>query len=152
MSNQQRNNSKEINMQYITKLIKHDLSLIIIKNGRILFESRGEGIRPLMEALRRFGRTGLRRTVVVDKIVGKAAALIIAYFKPSELHCKTLSIRAKTIIQRHNIVFIAEEVTPEILSKSGDNICPFEKEVIEVENPLEGYRVLSMKVRNIFGL
>jgi len=123
----------------------NDRSLMILREDMTLLESKEEGMKPLLKALRRFGRTGLRGTTVVDKIIGKAAALLIAYFRPREVYCATLSRGAEEVFKRYRLTYHAARVVPEILSRSGHGLCPFEKAVINTETPTTGYRMLILR-------
>ncbi|MEM2094753.1 MAG: DUF1893 domain-containing protein [Candidatus Bathyarchaeia archaeon] len=125
-----------------------ELSLIILKDGKTLLESKEEGMRPLLVALRRFGRTGLRGTVIADKVVGKAAALLISYIDPKTLYCGTLSQSAIDVLRRHRISYHAVDVVPEILNRSGDERCPFERAVADSEAPVKAYREITMLARS----
>jgi hypothetical protein len=132
--------------KFLTLLEERNLNLLIIKNNKTLVESRKEGMRPLLEAVERYGRSGLRDSVLVDKIVGKAAALLMVYLKPKEVYCGTLSTRAEAVLQRHNVAYHSENIIPEILCETGDDICPFEKTVLEIETALNGYRRIMLKM------
>jgi len=144
-----RDNSATIGSVQLAELRERGLSLRILKEGKILIENEREGMKPLLGVIRSFGRSELRRTMVVDKIVGKAAALLIGYFRPKIVYSGMLSRRAETILQRYRIAYYAERVVPEILCKTGDDLCPFEKTVLEIEAPLEGYRRLVLKALNL---
>jgi hypothetical protein len=124
----------------------NEKSLLILKDGQPLLESRKEGMKPLLAAIRCLGRTGLRKTVVVDKIVGKAAALLIAYFQPEQVYCGTLSRRAEAIFKRYGLSYKASRVVPEILCRTEDDLCPFEKAVLDLETPVDCYNTLMLKV------
>lgn len=126
-------------------LRKRGLSLRVLDRDVPLFESDGGGMKPLLAAIRLLGRSRLRGTIVVDKIVGKAAALLMAYFRPRQVYCGTLSQRAEGILTRYGIPYHAEQTVPEICRPGSDDLCPFERAVLDVENPLEGYRRLVLK-------
>lgn len=130
-------------------LRKRGLNLRVLNRDVPLFESRGSGMKPLLETIRLLGRTRLRGTIVVDKIVGKAAAILMAYFRPSEVHCRTLSRRAEGILARYGILYHAEEIVPEICRPGTDDLCPFEEAVLDVETPLQGYRRLVLRLLSL---
>jgi len=77
---------------HIRRLRREGFNLIILKNDKTLFTSCEDGMRPLFEAINSLGSSTLEDSVVVDKIVGKAAALLLSYFKVKEVHCIVLSI------------------------------------------------------------
>lgn len=136
---------------YLDRLRREGLSLIILKNGETLFTGSEEGIRPLFEAINRLGLPILRGSIVVDKVIGKAAALLVSYFKGREAHCLVLSVRAREVLDRQRIRYYPEKVIPEVRNKFGTDICPFEKVVLDVEEPEEGYERLSAKLKSLIG-
>jgi hypothetical protein len=143
MNRQKINNNAYNNIEVLRK---RDLSLRILVGNKSLFESRKSGMFPLLEALSMFGRSKLRGTIVIDKIVGRAAALLLAYFKPKEIYCRTISQRAEEILYRYGIAYYAEDVVSEIYRPGNVEICPFEQAVLEVKTPLQGYRRIVLKL------
>ena len=136
---------------YLERLRREGLSLIVLKGGKTLFTSSGDGIRPLFDAIDMVGLAGLGGSVVVDKVVGKAAALLVSYFKAKEVHCVTLSVRGREVLDRRGIGCYWERVVPEVLNKAGTDICPFEKTVLDVDEPRDGYELLLAKLRSLRG-
>lgn len=133
----------------IDKLRREGLSLIILKEGKTLFTSREEGMKPLFEALNILGLSTLRNGVFVDKVMGKAAVLIVSYYRAKEVQCITLSERAKTILEKQGISYYSERLIPEIMNRFGTDICPFEKTVLKTNEPKEGFEQLFEKFMNL---
>lgn len=132
---------------YTARLRRDGSNLIILKDGEIVFTSNKDGMQPLLEAIDCIGLHVLRDSIVVDKIVGKAAALLISYIKASEVHCIVLSVRAKKVLDKQGIKYNSETMIQEIRNKLGTDICPFEKAVLDVEEPEEGYKRLAAKMK-----
>jgi len=132
-------------LNHMDSLRKRGLSLRVLNEDVPLFESSESGMRPLVETIQRLGRSKLRGTIVVDKIVGKAAALLMAYFRPREIYCGTMSRRAVEVLERYGIRYLAEEIVPEIRRPGSNDLCPFEEAVLDVETPLQGYRRIVLK-------
>jgi len=130
-------------------LRERGLNLRVLDGDVPLFESGGSGMKPLLEAIRHLGRSRLRGMIVVDKIVGKAAAILIAYFGPREVYCGTMSRRAEGVLACYRIRYYAEEIVPEICRPGSDDLCPFEEAVLDVETPLQGYRRLVLRLFNM---
>lgn len=122
---------------------------MILKDGETIFRSSEEGMRPLFEAINRLGLPKLEDSLVVDKIVGKAAALLVSYFKAGEVRCAVMSARARNVLAEQKITYCAEKTIPEIMNKFGTDVCPFEKTVLDVENPKEGYARLYAKLKSM---
>ena len=49
------------------------------------------GAAPLLQAIEEIGRDDLAGSIVADKVVGKAAALLMAYFAAGEVYAGILS-------------------------------------------------------------
>ncbi len=120
-------------------LKREAMSLIIVKEGVMVFASREEGMKPLVEAIHQVGLPTLANAIVLDKIVGKAAALLISYFQAKEVHCIVLSTTGRTVLNAHRIPYTAKRLTPEITNRGGTGLCPFEQAVRDIEDPQEGY-------------
>ena len=108
-----------------------------------------EGLRPLFDVINSSGLTLLEDTVVVDKLVGKAAALLISYFMAKEVHCIVLSMTAKEVLERRGIRHYWETLTPMILNRTGTGICPFEQAVMDVDDPRAGYERVGSTLKSL---
>ena len=133
----------------LKKLDDENLSLIIINDNEIIFSSKKEGMIPLLEAVEMMDALKLSGSIVIDKIIGKAAALIICYFKAKVIHTKILSLKAIKILNDYSIEYSAEKTIPEIMNKPGTDICPFEKTVSDTNSTAEGYIRLKELVKKM---
>src|SRR3972149_6633746 len=97
--------------QILGELEKSGLSLMVYRGDRIIFSSDGKGIMPLLDAVDKIGRQGLRGTLVADKIVGRAAALLILYIHASEAHASVISAGAKEGFEKHGMKFFFSRET-----------------------------------------
>ena len=136
-------------LQYIERLKRDGLNLILLKDNEPLYQSAKEGMLPLYQAISELGVAKLENSIIIDKIVGKAAALLISYIHAQTVYCSTLSVRGKTVLEDHGITFRYEELTPEIINRYGTDICPFEKAVLDVEDPKIGYLRIQAQLRQL---
>jgi hypothetical protein len=104
--------------RYLDELERTGNSLMVYSGGRLIFQSGSKGIRPHLEAIDDLGER-LRGSVMVDKIVGRAAALLILYSGAAEAHIKMLD---------------------------GRIYCPFEAMVQGLSDPGEAYRAIVEKI------
>jgi len=127
--------------RYLRELRRRGLSLLIYDQGgkRILHSSVEGGIRPFIDAVETVGRDKLEGCIIVDKIVGRAAALIAVYVKASEVHAVVMSWGAEEILHRSGIPYSFLVETSYIRGRQG-GVCPFERSVEGVEDPEEAYR------------
>jgi len=134
----------------LRRLDEEGLSLIIMADGKTVFSSNKDGMVPLLEAIDKIGASRLSGSVVVvDKIVGKAAALLICVFKAQKVYTKMMSVKAIKMLDDNSIEYSAGKIIPEILNKTGTDICPFEKAVSETDDPEEGNKRLRELVKKL---
>lgn len=134
---------------FLWKLQDGGFTLLIIKGGKPIFSSKKDGMGPLLEAINTVGKSELRGSIVVDKMVGKAAALLICLFKAQEVHTYIMSLRATKVLEKYAIKYSFEESVPELLNRFGTDICPFEKAVLASDDPEEGLRRLTSEVKRL---
>lgn len=131
---------------YIERLEKSGKSLIIYKDGKIVFESDSQGVKPHIEALEKLGRESLKESIMLDKIVGRAAALLILYSRASKVYTLLVSSGARSLLESHKIGLVYREETPFIKMKDGIFLCPFERMVQDVSDPEYAYNIIISRL------
>ena len=117
-------------------------SLVIVKGGKTIFHSDSSGIDSLLKAIEELGEE-LSGASVADKVVGKAAALLLAYSGGAEVYAATLSRKGLKTLRRHGIPVEYDLLVPEILNKKGKDRCPFEKLTSGIESPDQAYEAIK---------
>jgi len=132
----------------LERLDKEGLSLLILKKGVALYSAKKGGMTPLVEAIDRLGPRRLSNSTIVDKIVGRAAALLISYFGASEVYSKVMSGHAEEILDRHRIKHFSQRIVEVIKNRDNVDICPFERMVLKIEDPQEGYKRIRRSIKS----
>lgn len=122
-----------------------DYTLVIVKNGQVLFETGSPGIRGLLKAVEKIG-TDIKGSALADKIVGEAAAQVCAYSKVDKVFAITLSECGKDVLEKNNIAYEYENLVPHILNFKKTDLCPFEKLVAGCGSPEKAYEKLKQSV------
>jgi hypothetical protein len=134
-------------MNYFKTLENSGMSLMIYNDDKLIFESDSKGIRPHFEAINKIGDM-LHGSVMVDKIVGRAAALLILYSKPKKVYAMILSTQGKNVFEgRINFDYLKE--IENIKTKNGKKLCPFEQIVQGIDDPFEAYKVIIEKASSL---
>jgi hypothetical protein len=120
-------------------------SLMVYKDGELIFESNLGGIRPHLKAIDELGAK-LEGTLMVDKILGRAAAFLVIYSKAAEAITKIVSTPGKQVLNKYNIKYSYGEEVPHIKTENGVIYCPFERMVQDIEDPDEAYRAIIEKM------
>ena len=124
------------------KLIEEDLSLVIVKNGKVVFETRKQGVSGFLQAIEKLNRN-LVEASVADKIVGLAAAMLCVYSGVSSVFALTVSEGGIRVLEGNNIVCLFEKKVSNILNRSKTDVCPFEKLAMDSRNSEEAFLKLK---------
>ena len=132
------------------KLIEEDLSLVIVKKGKVLFKTQKQGITGFLEAIERLDKN-LIAASAADKIVGVAAAMLCVYAGVTSVFALTISEEGIKVLRDNNIVYLFEKTAPNILNRDKKDVCPFEKLAMTSGNPKEAYVKLKSCANQIMG-
>lgn len=133
---------------YLDTLEKTGNSLMIYKDGELIFQSSSKGIRPHLEAIDLLGES-LHGTVMVDKIIGRAAALLILYSHAAEAQAAVLSAQGRQVLELHGLKHTYIQEVDHIKMKNGRIYCPFEAMVQGLTDPEEAYHAIVDKMRSL---
>ena len=136
-------------MDYLRFLEERGLDLAIFKDGELVFSSAQEGLSPLVRAIEEVGLERLRGCVVADRVIGRAAALLICLMGAREAHALVMSKGALRALEEHGIIARARELVEHITAPDGKSPCPFERLVEDVEEPEEAYRLIVKRLKEL---
>jgi hypothetical protein len=123
-------------------LFEKKLTLCIVKNGDAVFESTTQGIAPFLECVEKF-KARLEGSAAADKVVGKPVALLCAYAKLDAIHAGTMSAEALKLLKKYSIYFEYDLLVERILRSDRKGICPFDRLMRGVADPVEAYEKLK---------
>jgi ABC-type uncharacterized transport system ATPase subunit len=136
---------------YLAILEKTGNSLMIYKNGELIFESSLKGIRPHLKAIDELGAE-LEGSLMVDKILGRAAAFLVIYSKAAEAITAIVSSSGKMVLDRFGILLSYQDEVPHIKMENGIIYCPFERMVQGIEEPVEAYNAIVEKMKSFISV
>lgn len=120
---------------------KH-LTLCIVKEAEVIFETRSHGISGFLKAVQEF-EDRLMGASVADRVVGKAVALLCIYAEVSGVYASTLSRKAKQLLEENAIHVEWVDLVENVLGTDKATVCPFEKTAAEIADPRDAYRKLK---------
>jgi hypothetical protein len=135
--------------KYLDKLEKTGKSLQIYKNGELIFSSSKRGVRPHLDAIEEVGLSELKGSLMVDKIIGRAAALLILYVKAAESYALVISKGAKQLFDESGIQYSYRIHTQNIKTENGVIYCPFEQMVQGINEPEKAYHAIKSKMTEL---
>lgn len=140
-------------MNEILSNLKETLSsgnfTIVIRKDDKVFSSYERGVKPLMQLINN-DLSFLENASVADKVIGKAAALLMVLGKIKEVHTIVISEPAIEVFERFGIDFHFDKKVKNIINRKGDGLCPMEQLCLDIEDPKEAYNIISKKIN--FGI
>jgi len=115
-------------------------SLEVYAGEELIFFSDRNWVYPLLD-LERFLATGSRpegELIACDKVVGKAAAMIMVHLGVTRVHAVMMSELARDFLAGRRIPFDHENLVPRIL-------CRTEEILKDVEDPAEAHRMIKQR-------
>lgn len=125
-----------------TKLSEKELTLCIVKNNGVVFESVLRGISGFLKAVEKLGDR-LEGASVADRVAGRAIALLCVYAKVRAVYAVTLSERGKAVFEEYAVHHEWDNLVESILDVDRAGMCPFEKLATEISDPAEAYKKLK---------
>lgn len=86
---------------------------------------------------------------VADKIVGKAAAMLFVKLKVKELYAEVLSESGEKTLKKYKIQYNFNIKTDKIINRTGEDICPMEKCVKDIDDIEQAYQALKNQLEKL---
>ena len=109
-------------------------SVLVASNGVITASETGRGVAPLLGLL---DRGALKGALVVDKVIGRAAAAIAIVGEAKKVVGLVMAEDARRLLQSHGVETEAIESAAGILNRDRSGRCPLEATVDALEDPVQ---------------
>ena len=114
-------------------------SLVVAKGDVCTFD--GRGVSDLFRLLEE-NPALLHGASVADKVVGKAAASLMALAKVKDVHATVISQPALDLLRSNGIHVMYEKAVPHIINRAGTGLCPLEARCMKCLTPEECFVVI----------
>lgn len=121
-------------------------TLIVLRRGKVVQEDARSGIAG---ALQFYENKALSGAVIVDKIVGKAAAAVFAAGGVKAVYALTLSRSAKALLAEQGIAAAYGELADVIKDRTGQGVCPIEQSVLNISQPAEAVEAVKQRLAQL---
>ena len=126
-------------------LLKNNHPIVIFKDDASVFVSNDRGVIPLMKLLKE-NKLQLKNSLIADKVIGKAAALLMIYAGVKEVYTPIISLPGLQVFNNHNVKVNYDTTVERIINRKGDGLCPMESLCIEIENPEKAFIAIDKKI------
>jgi len=124
------------------RLLKMNLTLALVKDGKALFETRSHRISGFIGAIEKFGDQ-LEGASLADKVAGKAVALLCVYARIKAVYAEVLSKKAKTVFEENGVSHEWGELVENVLNLNKSGTCPFERAADDISDPDQAYVIFK---------
>lgn len=120
---------------------------ILLNNKNFSAIERGRGVSPLLVIYDRQPHE-IVGGIIVDKVIGRAAAAIAICGKVSHVHGEIMSEDAVEFLTAHGITSSYKQLVPRILNQNRDGLCPLEQSVEGIDDPVAAVAALRKKIES----
>lgn len=122
--------------ELIDILHAEECSLVMADSQGSIHRYYKKGVRDLEDLLNKEPEL-LRGATIADKVIGKAAAGMMAFGGVKEVYADVLSTKAVPLLKSNGLTYSYGKLVDHIIIPSGDNRCPLEKIVAPATNAVE---------------
>lgn len=126
-------------------------STFVLINGDLTLHSAKRGVAPILDILSEDPRA-LQGAYIADKVIGRAAALLLVLGGISGLHANLISEHAAIVLDTYGIPFTFGKKVPYIINRDGTDMCPMEKAVLGIDDPKEARNAVVKKIDELRAL
>ena len=123
-------------------LLKSTDSTIAVVSVDDVYTSQERGVKPLLHLLTE-KKGFLKGAFVADKVIGKAAALLMVLGEIKEVHTLIISEPAIKVFEKYNIPCFYDKKVDRIVNRTGDGLCPMETLCLDVDEPQEAFQKIT---------
>ena len=128
-------------------LLSSASTIAVVSNGEV-FTSQERGVKPLLHLLSE-KKGFLKGASVADKVIGKAAALLMVLGEIKEVHTMVISEPAIKVFEKYNIPCFYDKKVERIVNRTGDGLCPMETLCLDVDNPMDAFTKIKDKISKV---
>lgn len=106
-------------------LKKEKYTLVVVKDGDLLFTSKEKGIKPMYRLITDM-KERVRGASIADKVIGRGAALLSSYVNIKEVFGEVMSKEAIEVLEENNINYSFSIICDYIKNRDKTGLCPIE--------------------------
>lgn len=107
-------------------LFENEYSIVVVKENEIIYKSESKGLQSLI-SLYKNNEDTLENSSIADKVIGRAAALILVDANIKEVYADLISQNAIDILDKSDIPYEYKTQVKEIKNRDNTGMCPMEE-------------------------
>ena len=125
-----------------------EVTCAVVREGAVAATQSGLGVKPIRTLLATDPDL-LKGAVVADTVIGKAAAMLLVRAGVVAVHGTVMSRSAADLLDQYQLPHRCDELVPMIINRTGDDMCPLEKSVLEIEDLDEAAAAIEATVARL---
>lgn len=121
---------------------------VVLKSGEIVHAGHGRGVGPLLR-LYDSSPESLDGSVLVDKVIGRAAAFMAILGGVARVHGLVMGRGAEELLSSHGIEASHDRLVECIMNRSNDGPCPLEMAVSGIQEPEEALAAMRARIAEL---
>lgn len=134
----------------INKLKQNHLTIVAQLKDEQIYQSQLRGIAPVLNQLQK-NELFFKDAIIVDKVVGKAAAMLFIKANVKHIYALTMSKKAIAVLDKYNMKYTYDSICDYVENRSHTGMCPMEQSVEHIDDIEEAYLALIKKVKELSG-
>jgi len=128
-------------------LLKDNVTFAAVSDkGTYMSEKRG--VAPILEKIDDDPEF-LKGASVADRVIGKAAAMLLYKYGVAEIYAQVTSEYAAAYLSDKRVNFAYDKKAAYIVNRSGTDMCPMEKAVLDIDDADEGEVRIRNKIKSM---
>ena len=119
---------------------------VLCKGDKVL-TSKERGVKPLVQWLET--ELDFGGFFAADKVVGRATAYLYVRLGVTAVYAEVISKPALDVLKRSNIFTEYNILAENIINRKGDDICPFEKVVLNIEDAALAHKAIIKEIKEM---
>ncbi len=121
-------------------------SIALCKNGKVITSDK-RGVAPLAEFI--WGGTDISGFSAADRVVGKAAAMLMIKAGITEVFALTISENAERLLKSHGVQVSFMTRAERIMNRDKTGACPMESAVADADDIETGCKIIFEKINKM---
>jgi len=122
--------------------------VLAVVNGEKSYTSDLRGVSALL-SLYNNNPMLIKGAYIADKVIGKAAALLMVLGKTKEVFALTISKNAVSVFEKNGIPYSYLNIVDFIKNREGTGRCPLEQCVLTIDDPILAFNAINNKLEEL---
>lgn len=137
-----------MNLPYLKQLLNNVPYTLVASREQFLYLSHARGIAPILDQLYN-NKLYFKDCIVVDQVIGKASAMMLARSHASYVYGNVMSVAAEEVLKQYQIPYAYDTLVCYIMNRNQNGMCPMEQTVKDLSDLEEAYAALSHKLTQL---